>query len=317
MAGYIWPANAVTGAPSYTGKMLRNVLGALFGGKSTTRPLGARSGITSEPTLAVTTTTYTVGPFGGVLDVEASAVEGPYSFGFDANSTGSVNAAHATLPRWDLLYVQMDDPAAGDGTTTPAVRVAYLAGTANASPALPATPARSIVLAKIIVPQSGGGSPTISLIAPYTAAAGGVIRCRDSTEYPLSAAVDQLVSDDALQGRILRWDGDSWEVPGDTGWVNLTPAVGSGTCRYEQIGKAVNLDIVMTGIGTIAAGGSVTLVAAGGIPAAARPSTTKYVAAFSGTAVGYVQVNTDGSMVLRPSTGSMTSAASSPSYFAG
>lgn len=200
MGAYVFPVDAVSGAPSYTGTMARQTLGALAS-KNTTRPLGARSGIhpaTPDSVFSVSGTTWTVGAHGGILDTEASGTVGPYLYSFDSNQTGSVNAADATNPRWDLLSVQLSDPASGDGTSTPGVAIVYTAGTAAASPSLPATPARSLALAQITVPHSGGGASSTTVLAPYSAAAGGVIRCRNSTEYPSAPYDGQAVYDSSL-----------------------------------------------------------------------------------------------------------------------
>ena len=63
------------------------------------------------------------------------------------------------------MYVKLSDPAETDGSSVPQVEVLYLAGTAASTPAAPATPARSLVLAQITVPASGGGSPTVAFVA--------------------------------------------------------------------------------------------------------------------------------------------------------
>lgn len=192
MAITVWPADAVTGAPSYTGRKLRQTNAPALAGATSARPLGARSGVrpgTPTTTVAATSTTWTVTPHAGVIDGEASAIAGPYWYAVDANVTGSVTAAHATLPRKDLVYVQLSDPAEGDGSGAPGVAVLYTAGTAAASPSAPATPARSIALAEIAVPQSGGGSPTVSFVAPYVTGPGGVIPVRNTTERNLLTSV--------------------------------------------------------------------------------------------------------------------------------
>ena len=186
MTARVWPVDAVSGAPAYSGRAARqSSLAPLLAGASATRPLGAASGVrpgTPATTVAATSTTWTVHPFAGIADVETAGEAGPYGFAFDADTTGSVNAAHATLTRWDGIFVCIDDPAESDGSSTPAARVVYVAGNANATPSLgepgaasgPAVPARSVRIARIVVPQSGGGSPSVVWLAPVCAAAGGI-----------------------------------------------------------------------------------------------------------------------------------------------
>lgn len=211
--GIAWPLDAVAGAPSYTGRMLRNTLAPALAGATAARPLGGISGVrpgTPATTVSATSTTYTVTPFAGTIDLESAAISGPYAFAFNANVTGAVTAANASNPRADAVYVQINDNAEGDGTVgTPNVKIDYLAGTVNVGGTLviAAVPARSFVLATINVPISGGGSPSVTWNPPYTVAAGGILPV-PTTVYPAGAFVGQYV-DDAVYG-LLRFDGTAW-----------------------------------------------------------------------------------------------------------
>lgn len=187
MVNFAWPLDAVSGSPLNTGRRLRQTqMAPLLGGATAVRPLGARSGVrpgTSTSTVTATSTLWTAGAHAGVLDVQAAAEAGPYGYAVDAAVTGGVTAANASNPRVDIVYVQLSDPSESDGTTTPGVNVLYLAGTAAATPVAPARPARSLVLAQINVPRSGGGNPTVTWVAAYTAAAGGAV------DYPTKTAL--------------------------------------------------------------------------------------------------------------------------------
>jgi hypothetical protein len=158
-----------------------------------------------------TSTTWTVTPFGGVIDGETSAVAGGYNFSFDSNQTGSVTAADATNPRIDLLYVKVSDPAEGDGSANPIIQCLYVAGTAAASPAVPATPARSIPLATILVPHTGGGSPSVSFVATWTVAAGAPVPVYSQTERDALTAYPglQVIRLDQ-NGRMETYTGTAW-----------------------------------------------------------------------------------------------------------
>jgi hypothetical protein len=172
MTARIWPADAVSGAPVYAGRALRQLLAPFAGFAPPGRPLGAISGVrqgTPTNTVSATSSTWTVRPFAAFIDVEAAAAAGGYAVAFDANVTGAMNAADATNPRIDLISVQVNDPAESDGTsisTPPFAQIIYTAGTAAASPTVPATPARCLVLAQINVAAAGGGSPTTTWVAP-------------------------------------------------------------------------------------------------------------------------------------------------------
>jgi hypothetical protein len=105
------------------------------------------------------------------MDVEVAAECGAYTYANDAAITGAMTAAHATLARVDILWMRVDDPPE-DGTSVPAVVGGYTAGTAASTPAAPATPARCMVLGWVNVPASGGGSPTVTWVAPILVAPG-------------------------------------------------------------------------------------------------------------------------------------------------
>lgn len=227
MAGRAWPIDAVpatTGDPEYAARHARQTsIAPLAGGATAARPLGARSGVrpgTPAATVAVTATTWTVHQVAGLIDVETATEAGPYGFAFDADQTGSVTAADGTNPRWDGLYVVLDDPAE-DESTVPSLRVEYVAGVASATPALPATPPdRSFRLCKIVVPQSGGGSPSVVWDPPYLPHETWLVRSdadRDAlasalvptAEYPLE--VLHIGASNTKRGvREVSFDGSAW-----------------------------------------------------------------------------------------------------------
>lgn len=206
--------------PEYSGRELRQALSARYAGATAARPLGARSGVrpgTPDSTATMTGTTWTLKPHAGVLDLQASAAAGVYEYAVDANETGSITAASGSIIRKDILYIQLSDPAEGDGTSTPGATVGYLAGTVAST--APATPARSMRLATITVPVSGGGSPTITFDAPFTAGAGGIVPTRNGTERTALAAHASAagpIITDCLDrpGTLLRSTGGAWSPVG-------------------------------------------------------------------------------------------------------
>ncbi len=173
MAITVYPVDAVNGAPAFSGQTVRKTLGVLVGGASSARPLGGRSGIRpgTGAVGSATTTTWTIAPHAGALDLEASASAGTYFYAVDAAESGALTAPNATLPRKDILFLTLNDPAEGDGSTVPKVVPGYLAGAAAANPSAPATPARSLVISTLTVPPVNGGAPT-AVNGQYTAAAG-------------------------------------------------------------------------------------------------------------------------------------------------
>jgi hypothetical protein len=180
MTNRIWPIDAVNGAPAQPGRGLRQLQSPLLLGATSARPLGAISGVrpgTPTTTVLVTSTTWACAPHAGVLDLEAANEAGPYTYAVDETVTGQLTAANASNPRTDLIYVQMTDNSE-DGTTPGQpgkLVVGYLAGVPGATAPVPATPPRSLVLARVNVPRAGAGNPTATWVAPHSVGAGGTL----------------------------------------------------------------------------------------------------------------------------------------------
>lgn len=239
MVDTIGMTNAVGGAPSYNGRMLRQLNAVGFAGATAARPLGARSGVrpgTPSTTVTATSTTWTVQPFAGLLDGQSAAEAGPYAFAFDAVATGAVTAASASIARVDIVYVQVDDPSESDGSTVPAVTRKYLAGTVAST--APTLPARSILLAHINVPISGGGAPTVTWKAPYCAAAGGVVDFNTTAEMDatttLPAGTRAYVR--ATKGEYV-FNGGNWQ---GTTYIQYTS---TGVVPWGSLGKVTAMTV--------------------------------------------------------------------------
>lgn len=187
MAITIWPANATNGVPAVAGRGLRQTsVGVPLAGATAARPLGVRSGVrpgTPSFTVTVSGKIVNVAPHAGVIDGQTAAEAGGYEYSSDAVVPVQTNLTQdASNPRVDLVSVQVSDPSESDGTSVAAVQFVYTQGIAAAAPLAPgdsgssvAAPARSFPLARINVPRSGGGNPTVSWVAPYLTAAGGVL----------------------------------------------------------------------------------------------------------------------------------------------
>lgn len=266
MTARVWPTAAVTGSPTYDGRALRQTTVAPYvSGATTARPLGARNGVrpgTPTTTVTATTTTWSVAAHAGLIDAEAANEAGPYTYSFDAVVSGAMTAANATNPRIDVVYVRIDDPAESDGTSTPLAAIGYQAGTAAPSPVAPTVwtgSARSMVLAQINVPVSGGGSPSVVWVAPTLIAPGGITPAT-SAAFGSGTYVGQYIDDAALG--LLRWSGSAWVVVSrtdNTGWVAPTllngwANFGSGfrPTAYRRINGEVEIrGTVKSGTGVI------------------------------------------------------------------
>lgn len=299
MASTLWPTNG-----TFTGRQIRQTVGAAWGAL-TSRPLGARSGVvagTPTSVVSISGSTYSVLAHKGVLDVESSAVAGPYNYSFDSTQTGTVNAADSTFGRIDLLSITMSDTSEGDASIS-GPTITYTAGTPASTPAAPSTPAKSVVLAQIAVPKLGTGSATITLIAPFAVAAGGIVPCRSTAEYPSSPYVGQYV-DDASLG-LLRWNGSAWGSTGTrvdtlpTGY-SITPASGFS---FTSVVYSRRADIVIMFVVCNRTGATLTATSTGALTdtsvctlngALMRPSFDLYVPWRSANSAGTAHATSDG-----------------------
>lgn len=213
MVNTIHPVDATAGSPSYSGRMLRQTSSVAFAGASSSRPFGVSSGVrpgTSPGTVFADATTWYVYPHGGLLDFEAAAESGPTAYAIDATVSGAMRAAD-TFARIDIVWVRQDIPLE-DGSAAPAVVPGYTYGTSAG--VVPAAPARCMVLAQVNVPASGGGAPTITWVAPYLSAAGGIMPVPSSSSYPSASASAGLSLYDIALKSVLVSDGTAWNPIG-------------------------------------------------------------------------------------------------------
>jgi hypothetical protein len=134
-----------------------------------------------------------------------------YGWSTDTNVTGGVTAADATYARKDIVYIQVNDSSAGDGSGALSAPVAYLAGTPSATPTAPALPARSFLVGTITVPPAGGGSPTVALNPARFVTAGAPLPVDLAARDALSKYDMLTVQRTDVAGRPLEtWDGGEW-----------------------------------------------------------------------------------------------------------
>lgn len=276
MTARVWPVDAVTGAPSYAGRALRQLSVSPGVAQATgSRPLGGLSGVRPGTPITIataTSTVWTVTPFLGMIDGEASAIAGVYSYAFDANKTGSVTAA-AGSARVDRLDVQVSDPAESDGSSVPGVDIIRTDGTPGSGvPA--AAPARSHPLALINVPASGGGSPTVTWNATYYCAPGGFVPFNTLTGLNAwtTASLNQhasVVNDSTTQQNgDYTWSGAAW-VATPVGLLATVSAPGSNA-DYTTTATALTTTVGVVSGRTyrVTAYLRATQITATGIPAA-------------------------------------------------
>lgn len=312
MAANLFPVDAVSGAPSYTGRAARQTLGGLWT-KATSRLLGARSGLhpatIGATIVTATSTTWTVLPHTGVLDLEANAIAGPYDYSFDANQTGSVTAADVSNPRVDSLFVQLSDPAEGDGTSTPNVVPVYVAGIAGAAggargaaggpPNFPNT--RCMELAQINVPKSGGGSPTVSMVAPYAVASGGILPVANQAARDALTAYSGLMVWRLDTQRVEVYSGSAWTTAaaGDSGW--LTATLGNSWVAFgaPYATPAYRLRSGIVYLGGLMKNGTAPVSVVFTLPVGYRPASSLQFNVVAAASTALIQVDATGAVNLQ------------------
>lgn len=223
----VYPVDAVNSQPDYTARQARQTsIAALSALTKQNDPLGTRSGVrpgTSPQSITVSNGQWFCAPINGLLDNQAAAEASVYSFASDAVVSGPLTAADASNPRIDIVFVQISDPAEGDGSSVPGATIGYVAGSPAASPQVPGKPARSTTLAQINVPKANGGSPSVTWVAPYASAAGAPLYFDSQASAGAYQAANQVpkgtlasIMDDTVFNRgIYQMDNGVWS--------NLTP----------------------------------------------------------------------------------------------
>ena len=247
MAGDAKWMTASSGAPSYTAAELRRAESVLLSPKGTagTNRFSAVDGVRvgSGVIASLSGSTITVRAHAGVVSPDLSTTQGPYQYQLPADETHTLTAAHATLSRTDLVYVQLSDDEA-DSSGARQAASGYLAGTAGGG--VPSLPARSFELARIAVPASGGGSPSLTERQQYTVAAGGILPVRDSSDRPAHYEGRPVWQMDTNQ--LLLSDGSAWISPGAGGAV-VAPAK-----RTSNLAFISEADVVTLSAATLVAG---------------------------------------------------------------
>lgn len=297
MAARVFPIDAVAGSPEYDGRSLRQSLSSLTGGVSSSRPFGGQSGVragTPASTLSISGTTWNVGMLSGIMDVEASAQAGGYFFAFDESVSGSINAAHATYTRWDGIFVQLSDPAEGDGSSVPKVEIVYVAGTPAASPAMPSTPARSMLLGKLVVPKTGSGSPSAVWLAPVLSSV-PIFSTADDMRSAMGAALGGALAFTTDTHTLWTSNGTTWSPVGIPTFASrsaMTAAIPTGTSG--QLAFTTDYQILWAHNGTDWIVQNTPSFASTSARESAIPSPTKGIACWTGSGSSLTHWQHDG-----------------------
>ncbi|MEO7260250.1 MAG: hypothetical protein ABI047_03170 [Jatrophihabitantaceae bacterium] len=329
MVNTLWPADPdpVTQLPAYSGRRLRQVLGAMRAGASSARPLGARSGIRQGPTsslVTATSATWTINPHAGTMDLQLANEAGAYDYALDAAQTGAMTPAPSNPnSRIDIVWVRLDDPAEGDGSAAALPVPGYTAGVAGASPSVPVPPpiggrSQYVVLAQIAVPFSG--APVVTIVAPFSAANGGRILVRSQAERDALPLFNGLHVHRLDTGSVESYHG-GWRVEYDAAnWTGYTPTFsgeggGSGTAggsavgRYKALGgKTIAADFTMVVGANVGALNGLTGIYNISLPVAAALALGGNIDVNVGTLTYYGGSLVIGNVLIRYSSGGLRAA---------
>lgn len=202
---------------------------------------GARAGVLPGPGTpgAVTgTATWEYSVAAGYYVTQRSDADGPFLYGSDGPTlTPAVAAAPGSGSRWDLIWVQHQDPDQGAAASTPVYGVT--SGAASASPAKPYAdvPAGAFVLAEAQVSAGATSTQhanvTISPVFTWTALRGAPVPVRTAAERDAAALfVGAQVARLDLDGVVQEWTGTAWRTLAPTVVVGSDagfPLAGSAT----------------------------------------------------------------------------------------
>lgn len=181
---------------THTAENDRTSIGALLTGASTTGSLIARGGV--APALGggmavATSSGLTVTVASGVVFIPGSqgVKQGVYICTNDATVSVTLDTAHGTLPRIDLIVARVQDTqysGAVDSWT-----IEKVTGTAASSPSAPTAPANTITLAQITVPAAASSliSGNISDVRPFMSQ--GVIACKAALKPAVATVAEGTV----------------------------------------------------------------------------------------------------------------------------
>jgi len=284
--------------------------------------LNSRTGVTSVPVLTGTGNfTATVGPFTCVIDGTSNSLQGSYPVANDVATTVTIGAAN-TQARIDLISLQIQDNAY-DSSGFSRGQLVVTAGTPSGSPVAPSAPANSISLWTVPVAANATSVTWASATAvyPYTAAAGGIVPVRTSTDQPAAVngvqyrhRLDVAAAAGSVSPLESSVNGTTWTPVFDpsgfawSGWSptwtsasSPQPSIGNGTLNGKifKIGRLVILKFILSAGSTTTFGTAdwrftlpytpVTDVSTlGGAQISAAPNTYTGMAAFNAGQLGFV-----------------------------
>lgn len=208
---------STSGTPAYDQLELRRGHALLLPMGQSDR-LGAREGVRPGRTFAsLSGTDWVVHDLTAVVYPGVSSTDGPYLV-HHLEESDALDPADGSNDRIDALDLQVQDDDA-DASGQRRSRVVYVTGTPGSSPSAPALTTNSLRLATINVPAGDTAGSTLTEVAPWTVASGGIVPVRDDTERPTAGFYPGFA--------VWRQDNGELEVRHGGAWHTVA-AVGHG-----------------------------------------------------------------------------------------
>ena len=192
--------------------------------------------------------TVTVGSGMALVDGSEDSNQGLYFVHADSNTVVNVNAAHATLNRYDMVVIRIRDDFYATGPTE-GVDLFVVEGTPSGSPAEPTIPANSFVLARLTVTAADSSIASGDIVDRRTLTTnqgivslkGGFRLCTSSTRPTtnLQPYQDFIIESDT--GYLKVWDGASWLTLSALNDVSVV--TGSSTAMTTSFAAVTNTSI--------------------------------------------------------------------------
>jgi hypothetical protein len=181
-----------------------------------------------------------------------SSKQGAYGVMNDADFTISITAAHATLPRIDIIVFKVEDSQYSGSNNTSSLVV--VDGTPAGSPSAPSPPANSTTIAQIAVGAAVSSIVNANITDKRTFLGHGIFPVVSSGDLP-AAGIDGRYRDRTDTNVLERDSSAAWEKIADPtvftiltnyagiAWTSTgtAPALGNGTlvAASKQVGKLV------------------------------------------------------------------------------
>lgn len=232
--------------PTYDSEELRRATGFTLAKSGT--PGKARSGLlgVGEMELSLSGTTVRLGAGGCAVATD----KGTYITGFAAvTAVDTLTPADVTNPRRDRVVVEILDPDNGGGAGRRG-QARVITGSPNATAAtgggFPPEPSGPVLtIGYVDVPRSGAGSPSVTMSAPYTAAAGAVIPVRNAAE------MNALPKWNGAQCARLDLGGEQYVCNGTSWYVPISVVSNNGSAKPIIYGIQHAVTLSSAGIGVI------------------------------------------------------------------